>query len=72
MPSLRAWEISVGDGCLLNDEHRRYFLLRSDWGDQSSENNDRQMATDMHGEDWDREAHQGHMFNEDELKQLNG
>jgi len=30
------------------------------------------MAVIMNGEDWDREAHTGHIFNDDELRQLNG
>ena len=30
------------------------------------------MAVVMNGEDWDREAHTGQIFNDDELRQLNG
>ena len=30
------------------------------------------MAVGVNGEDWDREAHVGHMFNDEELKQMNG
>ena len=29
------------------------------------------MAVVMNGEDWDREAHIGKIFNDDELRQLN-
>ncbi|CAF4706548.1 unnamed protein product [Rotaria sp. Silwood1] len=42
------------------------------WEDHSSDNNERQMAVIMNGEDWDREAHTGNIFNDDELRQLNG
>ncbi len=30
------------------------------------------MAAVINGEDWDREAHTGHIFNDEELRQLNG
>ncbi|CAF3549666.1 unnamed protein product, partial [Adineta steineri] len=43
------------------------------WEDNSSsDKNERQMAVIMNGEDWDREAHTGQIFNDDELRQLNG
>ncbi|CAF4742942.1 unnamed protein product, partial [Rotaria magnacalcarata] len=42
------------------------------WEDHSSDSSDRQMAVVMNGEDWDREAHTGQIFNDDELRQLNG
>jgi hypothetical protein len=47
-------------------------LIYLDWEDHSIDNSDRQMAVVMNGEDWDREAHTGHIFNDDELRQLNG
>ncbi|CAF1213282.1 unnamed protein product [Adineta ricciae] len=42
------------------------------WEDSTTDKCERQMATAMNGEDWDREAHTGNIFNEDELRQLNG
>lgn len=42
------------------------------WEGNASETNDRQIAVVMNGEDWDREANAGHLFNDEELKQLNG
>jgi hypothetical protein len=47
-------------------------LIEVDWEDNSSDTNERQMAVVMNGEDWDREAHTGQIFNDDELRQLNG
>jgi len=47
-------------------------LIDLDWEEDSSDTNDRQIAAVMNGEDWDREANTGHLFNDEELKQLNG
>lgn len=47
-------------------------VIGEDWEENSSETNDRQMASVMNGEDWDREAHTGHIFNDEEIRQLNG
>lgn len=48
------------------------FRFTSDWGESTTKKTERQMASAIDGEDWDREAHVGHLFNEDELRQLNG
>lgn len=51
------------------------ILIRAvdlDWDDNSSDPNERKMASVINGEDWDREAHTGHLFNDEELRQLNG
>jgi len=56
------------ESCFLNENQ----LIDLDWEEDSSDTNDRQIAAVMNGEDWDREANTGHLFNDEELKQLNG
>ena len=51
----------------LHDEH-----VVADWGGYAADKTERQVAPVIDGEDWDREAHVGHLFNEEELRQLNG
>ena len=48
-------------------------FLQLDWGDSStSDANERQVAMTINSEDWDREVHPAQIFNEEELRQLNG
>jgi hypothetical protein len=56
----------------INPEKELFRNNYLDWEDHSSDNHERQMAVVMNGEDWDREAHTGQIFNDDELRQLNG
>jgi hypothetical protein len=73
MPFLLECQISVGfDDQNVSTMKIWVFLFSSDWGESTTEKSERQMAAVIDGEDWDREAHVGHLFNEEELRQLNG
>lgn len=53
-------------------EFKPICMVDLDWEENSSDTNERKMASVINGEDWDREAHTGHLFNDEELRQING
>ena len=69
MQLLEEWEILVS--CLFFIS-LLISMVDLDWEDNASDTNERKMASVINGEDWDREAHTGHLFNDEELRQLNG
>ncbi len=78
MRLLLEWLVSVSINLendsllLLFSQTKENRTIVSDWGESTPDKVERQIAPIIDGEDWDREAHVGHLFNEEELRQLNG